>query len=118
QRDRSAVEVAISSFIRAINQESRLLEFYRQEEGSGGVDAFHFATLLVGTARFDVVYPEVESGFVGFAAEEIEILLAHKVRSCIQRIQSSTSGRAGEDRVRVRAQLTEASLRWAETEVG
>ena len=95
-----------------------MLKFYRQEERRGRIDAFDFAASQVSTARFDVIDPEVESGFVGLAAQEVEIVLADEVLGGIQRIHRGTGKRAGKDRLSLCPQLAKASLGWTEAEVG
>src|SRR5215831_14653017 len=81
----SSLKAPVSSLVGAINQKTGLLAFYRQEERRRCVDAFGFTTTRIIAAGFNVIDPEVKAGLVGLATEEVQILLAHKVFSSIQR---------------------------------
>src|SRR5207237_6644055 len=98
-RHRRVRHVSVSRRVSSIDQVASLLELDRKEERRRGIDASGFATsiralwvrrhpcLLRSTleacvpssARLDVVDPEVQSGFIGLAIQEIEILLPDKI---------------------------------------
>ena len=87
QRHRSIRQIAIRSFVHAIDFESSLLKLNRQEVSRARVDALHFPAPIVRAACRDLVRPEVESRFIGLAIQEVEIVLPHKERIRIERIQ-------------------------------
>ena len=50
------------------------------------VDPLELGACRLGRAVVDVVGPETDTGSIGFAQEEVVILLAHKVRRVIDRV--------------------------------
>ena len=77
-------------------------------------DVHAVAARIAGRAVPERVHPTVEAGRVRFAAEEVEILLAHKEFSRIDRVCVIAVGRRRERRFRVHAQRAEAAIRGIE----
>src|SRR5205814_444410 len=74
-KDREAVEARLIGFL---DDESRLLKFYREEEGRTGVNALRLAATCVQPAGVDVVNPEGKPGRVWRAVEKVDVMLPHK----------------------------------------
>ena len=68
-------DIAERGLVEPVNEEAGLLELYREEEGSGDVDAVRVNAGLVRAALVDVVLPEGEARLVGEAREEVHVLL-------------------------------------------
>src|SRR5205807_2631528 len=65
-----AGQIAVSSFVGAVNQITCLLKFNREEKGSRRIDTVTCSRRRV-TARVDVVCPEVPTRRVGLTNQEI-----------------------------------------------
>ena len=64
-----------------------LLKLYREKERSRDVDPFSLDTLLVSSARSNLIRPKTEARRVRFAVEKIIILLANKELRIIDRVR-------------------------------
>src|SRR5581483_9547542 len=60
-RNGRRIDVTEAFLVRSLDEIAGVLEFNRQEEGRRSIDASHFATLSVRSARVDVVLPESET---------------------------------------------------------
>ena len=136
-RHRRVQQISVSCRVRSIDEVPSLLELNRKEESRRGVDAFRFATgiralwvrrhlcLLRSTLKacvpsaacLDVIDPEIQSCFIRFAIQEVQVLLADKVFGPVQRIQRFSIRRGIEPRIGMQPKLTEASLRRTEDKV-
>ncbi len=76
---RSAIGIAISSFVHALDQITRLLEFNRQEICRRYVDALQIDAGLIGTAGGDLIDPKCQTIRVGCSIEKVVIVLANIV---------------------------------------
>ena len=82
-RDRRGIDVSQAGLVRSVDVIARLLELDREKEGGRSIHARRIDAGEIVAATGDVVGPETETGRIGFAQEEVVILLAHKVRCVI-----------------------------------
>src|SRR5205823_6239120 len=75
---RYATALAISCFVKTLNQVPRLLELYRQEIRGGGVDALSIDARRLWRAVIDVARPEVKAALIGHPAQKVNVLIFNK----------------------------------------
>ena len=78
ERNRGAGQVAVSSFVKLVDQVASLLKLDRQKERRGDIYALDLDALRVGLAGSNFVYPKREAARVRLATEKIAIVLGHK----------------------------------------
>src|SRR5581483_2386138 len=91
QRHRRILQIPVSRFVGSIDFVTRLLEFDRQEERGRNIDALDLDALRVAATRADLILPESVTIRVGFAIQEIAVLLANIKRRRIDRIRDRRS---------------------------
>src|SRR5882672_4319340 len=86
---------SVAGSIESINQPARLLKLYRQEIGGRDIYPPALDARRITAALEYLIAPEVEPAFVGFAAQEINIVLPYEVFRSVERISSYDCIRCG-----------------------
>src|SRR2546429_4881075 len=95
-KSRPAGGIAISDFVKALNQIAGLLKFNRKEVSGRDIDPLQINTRLVGSARSNLVGPEVPATLIGLAIEKIVIVLADIVSRIIAHVRRRLAGIVGD----------------------
>src|SRR5215813_10486180 len=75
---RGAGSIAKGNFVKSLDQITALLKLDGKKERGGNIDAACFGALRVGAAGRDVISPEFKPAHIGFAIQEIAVMLAHQ----------------------------------------
>src|SRR5438876_7681698 len=92
-KGRSAAGAAVSSFVEALDQITRLLEFYRKKVSRRDVDPLQFNAGCVTAAGNNFVGPELQARSIRLAVEKIHVVLSDEPACLIDRIARGRGGR-------------------------
>src|SRR5262249_28749 len=75
---RGAGSIAKGNFVKSLDQITALLKLDGKKERGGNIDGAGFCALHVGAAGRDIISPEFKPAHIGFAIQEIAVMLAHQ----------------------------------------